>query len=144
MIRINRLTDYAVLVLAELLRAEGPHTVSQIATCTSIPLPTVAKLLKILSQSGLVTSYRGVTGGYSLRHPAATITVADIIEAMEGPIAITTCIEGSDKICRIESLCPMQGHWNRINHAIRRVLEDVSLNDIAISWSSCTGKEEMT
>ena len=135
MIRVTRLTDYAVLVLAEMLRSKGPHTVSHIATSTGVPLPTVAKLLKLLTRNGIVTSYRGATGGYSLQHPATTLTVADVIEAVEGPIAITACMEESNEFCRIESLCPMQGHWDRINRAIRCILKEITLTEIATSTS---------
>lgn len=135
MIRVTRLTDYAVLVLAEMIRAKGPHTVPHIATSTGLPLPTVAKLLKLLARNGLVTSYRGAAGGYTLQHPAPTITVADVIEAVEGPIAITACMEDSDDFCRIESLCPMQGHWGHINRAIRRALQEITLTDIATAKS---------
>lgn len=131
MIRINRLTDYAVIVLAEMLRAKGLRAVSQIAADTRVPVPTVAKLLKVLVHSGLVTSHRGAAGGYSLRGPATEITVADIIEAVEGPIAITTCVEDGDDLCGIELLCPMHDHWSRINRAIRRTLKEISLADIA-------------
>ncbi len=130
MIRINRLTDYAVLVLAGMLRVEGVRTVSQIAAETGVPLPTVAKLLKALVHGHLVRSYRGVAGGYSLKRAATEISVADIIEAVEGPIAITTCVEGGDDLCGIERLCPMHGHWNHVNQAIRRALQEVSLADL--------------
>lgn len=131
MIRINRLTDYAFIVLAEMLRAQSLRTVSQIATDTRVPVPTVAKLLKVLVHGGLVTSHRGAAGGYSLRRPATEITVADIIEAVEGPIAITTCVEDGDDLCGIEPLCPMHDYWSRLNRAIRRALQEISLADIA-------------
>ena len=135
MIRITRLTDYAVLVLAEMLRAKGLHTVPHIATITRLPTPTVAKILKLLARNSLVTSYRGVTGGYSLQHSATTITVADVIEAVEGPIAITACMGDRDDFCRRESLCPMQEHWSHINRAIRRALQEITLTDIATATS---------
>ena len=135
MIRVTRLTDYAVLVLVEMIRAQGPHKVPHIATSTGLPLPTVAKLLKILTRNGLVTSYRGAAGGYSLQHPAATITVADVIEAVEGPIAITMCMEESEDFCKVASQCPMQGHWGKINRAIRHALQRITLMDIVTATS---------
>ena len=131
MIRINRLTDYAVIVLAEMLRAESLRTVPQLAANTSLPAPTVAKLLKVLAHGRLVTSSRGATGGYSLGRPADAISVADIIEAVEGPIAITMCVEDNDGCCGIEGLCSLHGHWTRINQAIRRALTEISLTELA-------------
>jgi len=131
MIRINRLTDYAVIVLAEMSRAESLRTVPQLAAETGLPVPTVAKLLKILAHGRLVTSHRGTMGGYSLSRPADAISVVEIIEAVEGPIAITTCVEDTDGCCGIESLCSLHGHWTRINQAIRRALTEISLTELA-------------
>ena len=131
MIRINRLTDYAVVVLADMSRGEAVRTATQIASDTGVPLPTVSKLMKALTHGGLVASHRGATGGYSLTRMAAAISVADIIEAVEGPIAITACVDDGDDQCGIEQLCPMHGHWSRINRAIRSSLEGISLAEIA-------------
>ncbi|MEO5375089.1 MAG: SUF system Fe-S cluster assembly regulator [Alphaproteobacteria bacterium] len=131
MIRINRLTDYAVVVLAEMSRGARVRTVSGIAADTGVPVPTVAKLMKALAHGGLVESHRGAAGGYSLARAAEAITVADIIEAVEGPIAITACVEDGVDPCGIERLCPMHGHWSRINQAIRQSLEGISLTEIA-------------
>ncbi|MFN3076086.1 MAG: SUF system Fe-S cluster assembly regulator [Alphaproteobacteria bacterium] len=131
MFRINRLTDYAVVVLAEMTRNPGVKTAPCIAGDTGVPLPTVAKLMKILAHASLVTSHRGAAGGYTLNRPASRITVADIIEAVEGPIAITTCVEETEGQCGIETLCPMHGHWSRINQAIRKSLEEITLTEIA-------------
>lgn len=131
MIRINRLTDYAVVVLVEMSRGTDVRTSAQIAGDTGVPLPTVAKLMKLLAHGGLVSSHRGAAGGYSLRRAATAITVADIIEAVEGPIAITTCVVEGDEQCGIERLCPMHGHWSRINQAIRASLNNISLADMA-------------
>ncbi|MBF0563527.1 MAG: SUF system Fe-S cluster assembly regulator [Alphaproteobacteria bacterium] len=131
MFRINRLTDYAVVVLGEMSRSPGVRTVPQIAGDTGVPLPTVAKLMKTLAHAGLVASHRGAGGGYTLSRPPVGITVADIIEAIEGPIAITTCVEETEGQCGIETLCPMHGHWSRINQAIRGSLERISLAEIA-------------
>lgn len=131
MIRINRLTDYAVVILAEMSRGGKVLTVARIAADTGVPVPTVAKLMKALAHGGLVASHRGAAGGYSLARDAEEISVAAIIEAVEGPIAITTCVDDSEDHCGIERLCPMHGHWSRINHAIRQSLEGISLLEIA-------------
>src|SRR4029077_20314694 len=92
---------------------------SDLAEKTSLPLPTVSKILKHLAKSDIITAQRGAAGGYKLAQPAAGITIAAIVEAMDGPIAITDCAEGGDQDCRIQTICPMSGNWNKVNYAIR-------------------------
>ena len=95
MFKLNRLTDYAVVVMSQMAHQPGRvWTAPQIAQDTGVPLPTVAKLLNSLAHGDLITSHRGAAGGYSLHRQADAITVADIIQAMEGPIALTACVEG--------------------------------------------------
>jgi len=131
MFRINKLTDYATVVLIEMVHGEKVRSTQNIADRTSIPLPTVAKLMKNLSKAGLVTSQRGAGGGYRLGRAASDVTVADVIQAVEGPIALTACVDTSDEHCGIENLCPVQGKWNRVNASVRAALEDVTLTDMA-------------
>jgi len=97
---------------------------------TGIPLPTVAKLMKSLSKGGLVTSQRGAGGGYVLGRSPSDISVADVIQAVEGPIALTACADTSDEHCGIESVCPVQGKWNKVNTAVRAALTEVTLADM--------------
>lgn len=131
MIRLNRLTDYAIVVLSTMSRSVGRvHAAPALAEQTGVPLPTVAKILKALGQAGVVSSHRGAAGGFSLDRPADAISVAAIIQALEGPIALTACVDGSDSSCGVESLCPMRGNWNRVNTAIREALEGVTLADM--------------
>ncbi|HSK39651.1 MAG TPA: SUF system Fe-S cluster assembly regulator [Arenibaculum sp.] len=132
MIRLSKLADYAVVVMAQMAR--GPacvHTVSQLAETTGVPAPTVAKLLKALTQGGLMVSHRGASGGYTLARPADRISIADIIAALEGPIAITSCVDGAEGGCGVESLCLVRGNWDKVNRAVRRALEEVSLADMS-------------
>lgn len=131
MIRLSKLTDYAIVVMSEMAR-EGRtvHTVPHLADRTGVPAPTVAKVLKTLAAAGLMTSQRGASGGYTLGRPAAEISVAAIVTALEGPIALTACVEGADTQCGVERLCPMRGGWEKINRAIRTALEEVSLADL--------------
>ncbi len=137
MFRLNRLTDYAVVVMMQMThKPQEVHTAAQIATDTGIPLPTVAKLLNALARESLVASRRGALGGYTLSHSGDDITVAEIIQALEGPIALTACVAGSGNHCKVESLCPMRGHWDRVNQAIRSALNQVTLTDMA---ASCVG-----
>ena len=131
MLKLNRLTDYAVVVLGQM--AQSPfsiQTATNLSEGTTIPLPTVSKLLKIMANAGLITSHRGVNGGYSIDRIAEDVPVSEIVEALDGPIALTACVDGAEDHCSVEALCPMRGNWNRVNKAIRGALEDVSLADL--------------
>jgi FeS assembly SUF system regulator len=126
--KLNRMTDYGVVVIGHLADSGGAvQTTPEIAEATGLKQPTVAKLLKLLAQGGLVTSHRGARGGYSLARPAGEISVAAAIEALEGPLGLTACVEGSHDDCGHQSLCPMTGRWNKVDAAIRAALESVSL-----------------
>lgn len=131
MIKLSRLTDYSVALLAQMATEEKAlWATSELSTRTGLPQPTVSKILKQLTKSGFVTAQRGATGGYKLLRKTDTISVASIVEAMDGPIAITECAESGDHHCSVEMICPMQGRWNVVNRAIRQALESVSLYDI--------------
>jgi FeS assembly SUF system regulator len=131
MVRISRLTDYATVLLAVL--AEEPkrlHTATALAEQTRIAAPTVSKLLKQLQRAGLVVSTRGLHGGYQLARPATAISAAAILDALEGPVALTDCSVGAGQ-CEIEETCRVGRVWQRLNLAIRRSLYDVSLAQLA-------------
>jgi len=128
MLRISRLTDYATVILAS-LAGGSLASAADIAERTRIGLPTVSKLLKELQHAGLVLSVRGARGGYQLARPAASINAAQIIDAVEGPVALTECAGGAGN-CGIESTCLVGNGWQRISHAIRRALVDVSLEEL--------------
>jgi len=130
MLKVNKLTDYATVVLISIARSHVVRSSQHISERTGIPLPTVAKLMKNLNKAGLVRSQRGATGGYSLGRVAAEISLADVIQAVEGPIALTACADTSDQQCGIESVCPVQGRWNRVNTAVREALSQVTLADM--------------
>jgi len=131
MLRISRLTDYATVVLATLAQEpERVQTATALAERTRIALPTVSKLLKQLQRANLVTSTRGLHGGYQLAHPAAQISAAAILDALEGPVALTDCAAGEGH-CDIEGNCRTGRVWQRLNLAIRRSLQDVSLAQLA-------------
>jgi len=144
MFRLNRLTDYAVVVLSQMSRDPAEvWTAPRIAQDTGVPLPTAAKLLNALVNSGLITSQRGAAGGYSLKRAADQVTVAQIIQALEGPIALTACVEGAPgNGCDVESLCPMRGNWDKVNKAIHGALSDVTLADMALNFLTFAPPEE--
>ena len=128
MLRISRLTDYATVILASLGNG-GLASAADIALRTHIGLPTVSKLLKELQHAGLVSSVRGAHGGYQLTRTTAKINAAEIIDAVEGPIALTECSNGSG-LCGIEATCLVGHGWQRISLAIRRALTDISLDEL--------------
>ena len=131
MLRISRLTDYATVLLAAL--AEAParvETATALADRTHIALPTVSKLLKQLQHAGLVSSTRGLHGGYQLSRPPAQISAAAILDALEGPLALTDCAAGHGQ-CEIEPTCRVGRFWQRMNLTIRRSLSEVTLAQLA-------------
>jgi FeS assembly SUF system regulator len=129
MLRLSRLTDYAVVSLVRLGRAEGVATTPGIAAAIGLPEPTVAKVLKALTVSGLVLSTRGAHGGYRLSRPLAAISIAEVIVAIDGPIALTSCVDGAVG-CESQSLCPVAGRWDPVNDAIRDALQNITLADM--------------
>jgi FeS assembly SUF system regulator len=130
MLRISRLTDYATVILALLAAEPRVHTATSVAARTRIAAPTASKLLKQLLRAGLVTSSRGLHGGYKLARPAHEISAATILDALEGPLALTDCAAGHGH-CGIEETCRVGRGWQRLNLAIRRSLTDVSLAQLA-------------
>ncbi len=131
MLRISKLTDYATVILAVLAGApDRLHAAAEVAEQTRLSLPTVSKLLKVLQRAGLVNSTRGAHGGYQLTRPASAISAAAILDALEGPLAITEC-SGKDSHCGIEHVCRVGRAWQRVNFAIRRTLNDITLAQLA-------------
>jgi FeS assembly SUF system regulator len=130
MLRMSKLTDYGTVVLAQ-LAASGDRlaTTGQVADATHLAPPTVSKLLKSLVRSGLVVSTRGVQGGYALARPAEAISAAEILDALEGPVALTEC-SATNGCCDLEAFCRVGMAWQRINQSIRRALQGVSLADL--------------
>jgi FeS assembly SUF system regulator len=132
MFRVTRLTDYATLVLTVLAASPGDvHSASEIAERAGLEPPTVSKVLKPLSQAGLVEGFRGARGGYRLARPAASVRLIEIIEALEGPLAVTDC-SVQDGTCGIEQSCGMRGNWRRINDVIVQALAGITLQDMLV------------
>ncbi len=131
MFRLSKLTDYAVVVLIRLAAVEGVQTSPGVSQATGVPEPTVGKVLKALAASGLVASQRGARGGYRLMRPLGAIAVADVITAIDGPIAMTACVEGSGASCEASCTCPVRGRWDAVNDAVREALTAITLADMA-------------
>jgi FeS assembly SUF system regulator len=132
MIRLTKQTDYGIVLMTRLaLDPARQVNAPDLAFDVQLPLPTVSKILKVLARQELLTSHRGVKGGYTLARPPEAITVAEIIDALEGPIAMTECIEHSPGACIQEPVCPNRSNWQVINAAVRQALSGISLADMA-------------
>lgn len=131
MLRLSKLADYGVVILAALARRpEEQVTASQLSEETHLPVPTVAKLLKKLAKSGHVRATRGAAGGYRLAIPAGEITAVSIIEAVDGPIQIVSCAGKHPKPCARKINCTVKGSWDPINTIIRNSLSRVTLSEL--------------
>jgi FeS assembly SUF system regulator len=131
MLRLSKLTDYGTVVLSQLAREPGRlHTATGLATALHIATPTVSKLLKQFARAGLVSSHRGSHGGYALARPPEQISAVQIIDAIEGPVAITQCSLSHNQ-CGIEAVCGIGHNWQRISLAIRDALRSVTLAQLA-------------
>ena len=131
MLRVGKLTDYGTVVMTAFARRpQRLHSANEIAAELGLALPTVSKVLKALVQHGLLMSHRGAKGGYSLAAAPEAISVAQIIAAIEGPIALTECSDTAG-LCGQEPQCSVRGNWQRINSAVREALERVTLAELA-------------
>ena len=122
MLRMTKQSDYGFVLLSRL--AADPERVvnaPDLAAETRLPVPTVSKILKLLAKGGVLRSSRGVHGGYSLARGPEAISAAELLTALEGPVALTVCIDGTPGECDHETYCQVRGHWQRINQALERI-----------------------
>ena len=131
MIRMSKLTDYAVVLLAHLARGERTLTAQELAAQSKVPLPTVSKLCKELSKVGILVSHRGRHGGYGLARPPERISVAEVVEALEGPIGLTDCVTPGAHACDLASDCPAKATMDPVSRAIHGALQNVPLSSLA-------------
>jgi FeS assembly SUF system regulator len=132
MLKLSKLTDYATVILSYMAKEQNAlHAAQEISEATGITLPTVSKVLKILVRSKVLTSIRGAKGGYLLARSPEKITVATVINALEGPIALTEC-SASHRDCGHASGCDIQGNWGLINQKVFNALESVTLADMLL------------
>lgn len=131
MLRISKLADYAIVVLASLAASPKARLAAgELADITGLPEPTVSKVLKLVSKESWMESTRGVNGGYRLAETPESINVKNIIAAIEGPVALTSCTDENGKACDYHKKCSMNGCWDPINKAINDSLENVTLADM--------------
>jgi FeS assembly SUF system regulator len=132
MIRITKTTDYGIVLLTHMAeRPQRRFNAPELAHDVQLPLPMVSKILKSLAREGLLASHRGASGGYALARPPEDIPVSEVIAALEGPIAITECIDDSPGECVQEAVCPLRSNWQLINAAIRQALDGIRLSQMA-------------
>jgi FeS assembly SUF system regulator len=130
MIRITKQTDYAIVLLTHMAATpERQVNAPELAAETRLPLPMVSKILKLLVREGVLLSHRGVKGGYGLARLPEEISMAEVISALEGPIAITECIDEHSG-CSHAPFCGVSGRWHRINAALRVALEGITLAEM--------------
>ncbi len=131
--RLSSLTDYAIVMLSAAARmaGRGPITAGTLAEETGVPLPTAQKLMSRLAAAGLLDSSRGSGGGFRLARDPGRISIADIIEAVEGPIAMTACVDEGRHDCGLESACRVRPHWGAVNMAVKGALGGVTLASLA-------------
>ena len=129
MLRISKLTDYAILMMVELARDGDMLSAHALAERIGVEVPTASKVLKLLAGSGLLESFRGAAGGYRVMRRAADISVAEVIAAIEGPIAMTEC-SAEEGLCSQEDSCELRGNWQRISLAVAQALQGVSLAEM--------------
>lgn len=131
MIRLSRLSDYAVLLLCA-IADEQSSVISAAALAKKIPgvgEPTVMKVLKLLTQHGILQGSRGAYGGYCLKKSLSDISVFDVVRAIDGPVAMTLCTNADEEICQFESSCVIKCGWNRVNLAIQNTLKQFSIKE---------------
>jgi FeS assembly SUF system regulator len=133
MLRMSKLADYGTVVMTSMARDPGRvHSVADVAAGIGLAPPTVSKILKTLAGKGLVVSLRGVKGGYRLASPPGRISIAQIIDAMDGPIGVTEC-SSAPGLCAQEANCSIRANWLTINRIVLQVLQDVTLEHMASS-----------
>ena len=132
MLKLNKMTDYAIVCLGMLSRKHGSSmSASELSKSTGLTLYTVQKLLKILVvKSDLISAQRGSQGGYYLNKESTDISVIEIIEALDGPISLTDCVDSSTSVCETSNICFLGGKWNKVNEIIRKSLNDISLSEL--------------
>ena len=133
MLRVTKLTDYASIVLAALAQApDEVHSAAGLAERAGLELPTVAKVLKPLAHAGLVAGFRGSNGGYRLARPAESISLIEIVEAIEGPLGMTEC-SGDHGSCELEARCGVRGNWRHINDVVADALRGIRLSQMLVA-----------
>lgn len=130
MLRLGKLTDYGTVITAHMARQpERVFAASELAAASRVSVSTASKILKRLVRAGLLRSLRGAHGGYALARPAGEISLAQVIDALEGPPGLTEC-SVRDGLCAQEQGCAIRGNWQAVDRLIRQTLAQTSLADM--------------
>ncbi len=141
MIKLSKMTDYAVVLLADMAARQGVClSAAGLAESTKLPEPTVSKVLKLLAKQDIVVATRGINGGYSLKKTPNQINMAHVVTALDGPIILTACVDQSDECCARAPHCTMKGQWNPVNKAMQTALQNVSLAQMIAPQKMEAGK----
>ncbi len=131
MIRLSNLADYAVVLMSNIAaRPEDIHTAHELNADTKVPLPTVSKILGKMARANLLKSHRGIGGGFSMNPDKENISIADIVEAVDGPVQLTNCLSEQDDCCDYEPVCMTRSKWDKINKAVYEALNNVPLSEM--------------
>ncbi len=131
MIKLSNLADYAVVLMSTIAaRPDDIHTASSLNAETRVPQPTVSKILGKMAKANLLTSHRGIGGGFSMNNEKEDISIADIVEAVDGPVQLTNCLSVEDTCCDYEPVCMTKSKWDKINQAVYEALNNVSLSEM--------------
>ena len=133
MIKVSRMADYAILLVCKMSSFENKvYSAHELSTITALKITTISKILTKLTKANVTNSIRGVAGGYKLMMKAEDISIGDIIDIIDGQVALTVCVEeDKNHCCELESMCPSQGNWQIINNTIREALNSVSIAEMA-------------
>ena len=133
MIKVSRMADYAILLVCKMSNDENKvYSSQELSIITSLKITTISKILTKLTKANVTHSIRGVSGGYKLTMQAEDISVGNIIDIIDGKVALTICVEeGENHNCNLVSLCPSQSNWQIINNTVREALNSVSIAEMA-------------
>ena len=134
MFKLSKLADYSIVIMTHMVQ-EGEHSVhtaKALADKTKLPLPTVGKILKALSRGGMLVSHRGSHGGYSVLCLPKEVSIANIIRAIDGEIALTECSSSAPGLCELEHVCPVRSNWRIINQTVIAALQKLSIADMTL------------
>ena len=133
MIKVSRMADYAILLVCKMSSVEDKvYSAHELSTITALKITTISKILTKLTKAKVTNSIRGVAGGYKLMMKAEDISIGDIIDIIDGQVALTVCVdEDKNHSCDLESMCPSQGNWQVINNTVRNALNSVSIAKMA-------------
>lgn len=134
MFRISARLDCSLRALLLLGKTYGKEVLSlnKISEREGISKDFLAQLMLDLKKANIVESFKGISGGYSLKKPPSQITLKEIFEAIEGPLSIIECIHTSEGICKIQNICSPKKAWEYIEKKISDALESLTLEDLII------------